>query len=85
MECIITYQKANGEIMYRPREGDYDRTIGQETAMGWIVLDIHYLYKGNYYRYNDYMRLIRKEIQKKEPLKKRIIRSIIHILRKLEQ
>lgn len=69
--------------MYRPRISDMDRTIGEETSMGWRVLDIHYLYEGNYYRYPDYMRLVRKATERREPIRKKIAKYLIKQLRKI--
>ena len=78
MECIITYQKSNGEIFIRT----YDYTIkkiGQETSMGWKVLNIHYKFGDNYYVEQDYDRISR---QKRQPLRKRIVNKIIDMLYK---
>lgn len=61
MSCIITYQKANGEIFYRPRITEGGLRVGDETSMGWKVLDIHYKYGNNYYCYSDYYRVLRKQ------------------------
>ena len=79
MDCMITYQKPNGEIIFRPRKTVYDRHIGQVTSMGWKVIDIHYRYNGNYYTYLDFMKLIRQ----KESLKSRVLRRIARKLNKL--
>ena len=50
-DCIITFQKANGDIIVRSRMGICglkSLQIGDETSMGWKVIDIHYqLYDGN--------------------------------------
>lgn len=61
MSCIITYQKANGEIFYRPAKGSYGKRVGDETSMGWTVLDIHYKYGNNYYCYQDFYKIIQKQ------------------------
>ena len=79
MDCMITYQKQNGDIIFRPRKSPYDRYVGQETSMGWKVIDIHYRYENNYYTYEDFMRLIRK----KESLKKRCLRKLACKINKL--
>ena len=49
MSCIITYQKENGDIFYKPGKTTYGKRVGDETSMGWKVLDIHYKYGDNYY------------------------------------
>lgn len=80
MDCIITYQKQNGEIIFRPRKSVYDRKVGDETSMGWKVVDIHYRYNGNYYMYEDFMKIIRKNTTSK---RKKIIRYIIKKLNRM--
>ena len=79
MECLITYQKSNGEIFYRTRQYPVDLYVGKETSMGWKVLAIHYKYGDNYYVEHDYRKVM---CQYREPLKKRFIR---HIIRKLNK
>lgn len=79
MDHIVTYQKRNGDILLRPRKSLLGLRIGDETSMGWKVLNIHYLYDGNYYTYNDYCRAFRN---KKKP-KKRFLKYIIRQLNKL--
>ena len=71
-DCVITFQKNNGDIIMRPRISTYGLNIGDETSMGWKVLDIHYqFYDGNYYHKDDYERKIQEYNRKKEPIKKR--------------
>jgi len=79
VECIVTYQKSNGEIFIRPYKFT-SKKIGEETSMGWKVLNIHYKYGNNYYIEYDYRKILRKA---KEPLKSRIIRKFIKQLNKL--
>lgn len=82
MEYMITYQKHNGDILLRPRKTLYDLRVGDETSMGWKVLNIHYLYEGNYYTYLDYCKLIRgKQIKRKK--EKKILKFVIKQLNKL--
>ena len=72
-DCVITFQKSNGDIIMRPRMGTYGLCIGDETSMGWKVLDIHYKFvDGNYYHENEYSRKVLESKKKKDPLKKRI-------------
>ena len=63
MSCIITYQKQNGDIFFRPYKSDYGKKVGDETSMGWKIMEIHYKYGDNYYCYNDFIRMIRKNKQ----------------------
>ncbi len=77
-DCIITYQKSNGEIFIRPYSTSIGKEIGNETSMGWTILDIHYKYKNNYYCYNDFKRIFNKEVQEKK--NKKFIKLIIKIL-----
>lgn len=80
MECLITYQKSNGDIFFRPRVSSGDLYVGKETSMGWKVLAIHYKYGDNYYVEHDYRKLRRKD---KEPLKSQVARYMIKKLNKL--
>ena len=83
MSYIITYQKNNGEIFIRPYNHSIFTTskkVGDETSMGWKILDIHYEYKGNYYCYHDYLKIFEKEIKEKH--NKKIIKFIIKKLNK---
>lgn len=80
MDVMITYQKNNGEILLRPRKSAYDLKIGETTSMGWKVLDIHYLYNGNYYHYMDWCRARRQD---KLPIKKRIALLLARRLNKI--
>jgi len=71
--CVITFKKGNGDIIMRPRLSCYGLCIGDETSMGWTVIDIHYQFSdGNYYHEEDYMRKLREVKHKKEPIKKKI-------------
>lgn len=89
MECIITYQKSNGEIFIRP----YDYTLkkkGEESSMGWKVLDIHYKYDGNYYCYEDFIRIFKcgfeNEIKTpKKTRKKKILKYLINSLNEIDK
>ncbi|MBO7614771.1 MAG: hypothetical protein J6T15_03650 [Bacilli bacterium] len=80
MEIIVTYQKNNGDILLRPRKTIYDLQIGETTSMGWKVLDIHYLYNGNYYHYADWCRVRRQD---KVPMRKKVALSLARRLNKL--
>jgi len=79
---MITYQKANGDILLRPRKAIYNMKIGDTTSMGWTILNIHYLYEGNYYTYLDYCKVIRGQVIHKKRQKK-LLKFIIRQLNKL--
>ena len=73
--CIITFKKSNGDIIVRPRLSCHDLNIGDETSMGWTVLDIHYQFNdGNYYHEEDYLRKLRES---RETIKQRIAGYVI--------
>ena len=83
-ECVITFQKSNGDIIMRPRRGicglDHIE-IGDTTSMGWKVIDIHYQFEdGNYYHEEDYRKLDKKHYIKKQSIKKRIKKNIADYL-----
>lgn len=82
-DCIITFQKSNGDIIMRPRLGTYGLCIGDETSMGWKVVDIHYKYiDGNYYHEEDYRKIQNKYKLKKEPIVKRVKKNVAEYLAK---
>lgn len=82
MDYMITYQKRNGDIFFRARKSLLGLSIGDETSMGWKVLDIHYFYEGNYYTLDDYRRIKNgKDIKPKKD--KKVIKYIIRQLNKL--
>lgn len=83
MGYMITYQKANGDILLRPRKTIYNMKIGDTTSMGWKVLNIHYLYEGNYYTYLDYCKAVRGQLIHKKKRDKKILKYIIRQLNKL--
>ena len=85
MDCIITYQKENGDILIRPCMSTYGRKVGDTTSMGWKVIDIHYKHNDNYYCYEDFMRIFRYGIEKeiKEKRSKKLIKYAIKQLNKL--
>ena len=83
MSCIITYQKSNGETFIRPYNHSCFATskkVGDETSMGWKIIDIHYRYKDNYYCYDDFIRIFDKEVKEKH--NKKLIKYIIKKLNK---
>lgn len=73
MNYLITYQKRNGDIFLRSRTTPLNYKKGDETSMGWKVLNIHYYHEGNYYQQLDYYRVLRKKKQKSNKLIKYLI------------
>ena len=55
----IIYKKQNGKIIERVRNTLPIYGIGQETSMGWIIIDILFEYDGDYYTHSDYCHLRR--------------------------
>ena len=64
----MVYQKANGQIVKRIRNTMAPYKIGDRTSMGWIVIDIKYLYRHKYYPKYEYDKLIARHfvIQKRK-------------------
>lgn len=56
----ITYKKRNGEVFYRIRDSLPTQTIGEETSMGWIILDIKYLINNKFYSFSEYKQIMKK-------------------------
>ena len=56
----ITYKKRNGEIFNRIRSTLPTQLIGQETSMGWQILDIKYGLNNNFYSFSEYKQKINK-------------------------
>lgn len=88
-DCIITYQKSNGEIFIRPYRHSLGKSIGDETSMGWKILDIHYKYGDNFYCYEDFMRIFRKGFEKelktpKISRKKKLLTYLMKTLKKMD-
>lgn len=49
-----TFEKRNGQIIRRIRNTYPSYRIGDETSMGWKVVDIRYKYKNKYYHKGEY-------------------------------
>ena len=60
----ITYQKRDGSIFQRFRNTEPPYQIGEETSMGWKVLNIEYEYNNQYYSEYEYNRLLYKNKQR---------------------
>lgn len=76
--CVITFQKNNGDIIMRPRMSTYGLNIGDETSMGWKVLDIHYQFSdGNYYHEYDYYKKLDDIKKQKNSIKKKIANYLV--------
>lgn len=79
----VTYQKRDGSIIHRLRSTSLPYSIGEETSMGWKVLNIEYNYNGKYYSKNEYDLLIQKIKQRHimiRQLKTNCKKSIITLL-----
>lgn len=63
----ITYQKSNGEIFYRIRNTIPRYRIGELTSIGWRFLGVEYEFKGDYYSFAEYKKLM-NEYKKKHHL-----------------
>ena len=57
---LITYEKRNGELIYRKRMSIPGK-IGSTTSMGWKIKNIQQEFKGSYYSFADYNFLLRKQ------------------------
>lgn len=79
----ITYQKRDGSIIQRFRKTTLPYKIGEETSMGWKVLNIEYEYNDKYYPYYEYNMLIHKRKQRyliKKRIKEICLKNIITLL-----
>ena len=65
---LITYQKRNGEVIYRKRNS-LPGNIGDETSMGWIIQDIQYQFGNKYYNFIDYKHISRKYYNRNQKLR----------------
>ena len=63
---LVIYQKSSGELMYRTRTSRPNYKVGDRTSMGWKVIDIKNMYKGNILKSYDY----REKIARKSLLNK---------------
>lgn len=70
----ITYQKRDGSIIYRLRNTMLPYKIGEETSMGWKVLNIEYEYKNNYYSQYEYDKLI--QMKKQRCIQRKLVREL---------
>lgn len=53
---LVTYEKKNGDIIYRTRNS-IPGYIGDITSMGWIIKNIQYNFKGKYYDFREYKKI----------------------------
>lgn len=70
----ITYQKRDGSIIQRYRNTMLPYKIGDETSMGWKVLNIEYEYNNKYYPEYEYSMLIHKK--KQTCIKRQLAREV---------
>ena len=74
----ITYQKRNGNIIYKLRKTMIPYEIGETTSMGWKVLNIEYEYNNKFYPLKEYNMLISKNVDryiKKQQIKELCIKE----------
>lgn len=79
----VTYQKRDGSIMQKFRKTELPYRIGDETSMGWKVLNIEYEYENKFYpkyEYNMLKDMNKKKIIKMKKMKEICIREIKNIL-----
>ena len=82
----VTYQKRNGVIFKRLRDTTPPYRVGEETSMGWKVLNIEYEYNNKFYSSYEYYKLIDKHKQKiikRIQLKKKCKKVLITLLNSL--
>lgn len=79
---MVTYQKANGQIIQRIRNTMCPYRVGDKTSMGWIVLEILYNYKGRYYTKSVYDKIVDDSIYRYQRQRK-IKSTIIKIYKEL--
>lgn len=60
----ITYQKRDGSIIKRQRKTEPSFRIGQETSMGWKVLNVEYELNNKYYSSTDYYSMLHQNKQR---------------------
>lgn len=82
MSYMVTFQKGNGQIFVRIKQSIGGMRIGDETSMGWKIIDIREEYCGNYLHHDDIRRYRRKTLGK-ITLKKKIVRFLVRNLNKL--
>jgi hypothetical protein len=82
----VTYQKRNGVIFKRLRDTTPPYRVGEETSMGWKVLNIEYEYNNKFYPGYEYYKLIDKHKQKiikRIQLKRKCKKVLISLLNSL--
>lgn len=82
----VTYQKRNGVVFKRLRDTTPPYRVGEETSMGWKVLNIEYEYNNKLYPSYEYYRLIEKHKQKiirQLKIKKKCKKVLITLLNSL--
>lgn len=77
----ITYKKNDGTIFQRYRKTSLPYKIGEETSMGWKVLNIEYEYQNNYYSESEYNKIM-YEIKQNIIRKNQIINNLKNEIKK---
>jgi len=60
---MVIYQKENGDLLYRASKTKPHYLKGDNTSMGWKVVDIQRLYNGKIYSYFEYDNLLRRKFK----------------------
>lgn len=71
---MVIYKKYNGDLLYRANKNYPHYKIGQKTSMGWEVVDIKRMYKGNTYSINEFDNMLTRKYSYKV-----LINKIAHI------
>lgn len=58
---MVIYKKYNGDLLYRTNKNKPNYKIGQKTSMGWEVVDIKRMYKGNTYSINEFDNMLTRK------------------------
>lgn len=67
---MVIYKKYNGDLLYRANKNKPNYKIGQKTSMGWEVVDIQRMYKGNTYSINEFDNMLSRRYSYKILLNK---------------
>lgn len=83
-DCIIVFEKPNGEIFERKRKSYPLERVGDKNNYGWTVLAVRFPYKGKYVTRDEYFEMLdidRKIHQRTIKIKKWCYENIIKAFR----
>lgn len=80
---MVIYRKTNGDIIYRARSTKPEYEVGQQTSMGWEVLDIRRLHKGRTLSNEEYDELCNRRITLLDKIKGYLGKSYEYYLKLL--